>query len=115
MKTRLIEVNVDMVHEEFDSGDLKFSLCLFNDSYEIPPDWHDDEEFMELKLDFTIDLMVKSFIENYMNVENYMNLEEYDLEKNVPVLHDHFREEVEIFKQKLQEGIDQLNRIKYIT
>lgn len=109
MKTRLIEVSIDTVHEEFDSGNLKFSLALFNDSYEIPVNWYNDEEFMELKLDFTIDLMVQSFIENYESPK------EDDSEEDVPVFDDHFREEVEIFKQKLQEGIDKLNKIKYTT
>ena len=108
MKSRLIDIDMDLVHETFEYGRPEFSLCLFNDSHEIPMDWYSEDQLMELKLNFTIDLMVRSFI------ENHLDFAEHD-EDHDPVFHEMAKEDVESFKEELQKAIDKLNRIKYTT
>ena len=112
MRSRIIDITMDLVHESFEYGRPQFSLCLFNDSYEIPKDWYSEDEHMELKLNFTIDLMVRSFIGNYLD---FMNFDDLADEDHDPVVHETAKEEVELFKKELQKAIDKLNRIKYTT
>jgi hypothetical protein len=110
MRSRLIEIDMDLVHDTFEYGRPRFSLCLFNDSYEIPRDWYSEDEQMELKLNFTIDLMVRCFIENFLDFRKYNEDDDHE-----PLIDEIGREDVETFKKELQRAIDKLNRIKYIT
>ncbi len=103
---RLTEVDVDMIHDGVDEvGNLKLSICLFNDSYEIPMDWHDGDEFMELKLNFHIHSIVQSIIESY-EIWVVEDGEIYFLEKE--------KDKVDQLKKQLQDGLDRINKIKFL-
>ena len=103
---KLTEIDVELIHDEIDEiGNLKLSICLFNDSYDVPVDWHDDNGFMELKLNFSIDLVVDSVIESnevWSSTEDQVSFSEKD--KRI----------VDQLKKQLQEGLDKLNKIKYV-
>jgi len=105
MAQRIIIVKDNLIHEEVtNSGRLELSICLWNDGTEIPIDWHDeDADFMELKLDFSIQKIVNDMIE----------LHRLWGEKDEIVFHAASKEMVEIYKRDLQAGIDKLNTIKF--
>ncbi len=104
---RLTEVDMNMIHDGVDEvGSLKLSICLFNDSYEIPMDWHDGDEFMELKLDFDINLIVKSFID-FHEIGIVEDKEIYFSEDE--------KDKVDQLKKQFQDGLDRLNKIRFLS
>jgi hypothetical protein len=65
--SKQVDINVDMVcvHEEVLNGKLRLYLCLFNYDSDIPKNWFKTTDNIDLKLHFSIDLIVDSIIQNY--------------------------------------------------
>lgn len=105
MSQRIIVVKDSLIHEEVtNAGNLELSICLWNDSTIIPHDWHDkDADFMELKLDFSIQEIISSLIDMHRVWTEeglFFAVEQKPL--------------VELYKQELQIAIDKLNKIKFV-
>ena len=103
-----VDINVEMpcVHDEMLDGELRLYLCLFNYDDDIPENWFDTPDYIDLKLHFSVDLIVDSIIESY-------ELWNYKTEANDLVV---FREQDKPMVDQLIDQFERgLARLKAIT
>ena len=109
MSQRTIILRDTTIHNEIDETErLVLHTCLWNDGTEIPNDWHStvDGEFMELKIEFSIQSILDDMIFFHRLFEEdetdgiWLSVEDEKL--------------IDLYKHELQNGLDRLNKIQFL-
>lgn len=102
-----VDVEMVTVHDEMVDDKLRLYLCLFNCDNDIPADWFTTDDYIDLKLHFSVDLIVDSIIDDY-------ELWDYKTEANdVVVFQEKDRPMVEQLIDQFERGLARFKAIRY--